>query len=145
MLKVSTGLNDFLLDGGSLKTALALGFFLIYGGDQPVTADDAASATLLCKLSVNSTGAGLGLGTAAGGVIPKDPAQVWSGNNLLSGTATHFRYVEAADDGSASTALKRLQGTCGTVTADLVMSSLSLTALAPQLVDTANLAFATSA
>lgn len=144
-LKVSTGLRNQLLDSGNLKAALAGGLLLIYGGAEPVSADDAATGTLLCTISAGGTGAGLNLGAAAGGSIPKAPAQTWSGINVASGTATHFRYVAAGDTGIASTTALRLQGNVGTEDAALLLSAVNLVNGAPQVIDAVTLTLPASA
>lgn len=53
-LRVSTGLRDFLLDGGSLKDALQGGQLLIYSGAQPASADSAPTGTLLATITDSS-------------------------------------------------------------------------------------------
>jgi hypothetical protein len=139
MLKVSTGLRNYIADTGSLKGALNLSKIRILTGTPPATADAAETGTLLSVITVNDTGTGVTLGVAAGGAIPKNAGEVWKGTNLAGGTATYFRWVAAGDTGVLSTTEKRLQGTCGTSGADLNMSSVNLTALAPQTIDAANI------
>ena len=137
-LKASTGLRNKLLDTGSLKSILAAGFIKIYAGTIPASADDAipGGATLLCTISINSTGTGINFDTAAvGGTLSKAPGEVWSGVNAAGGTATFYRHVEAADDGTASTTQARLQGTVGTAGAELNLSSVNLVNGATQTVD----------
>lgn len=144
-LKVSTGLRNQLLDGGSLKAALAGGLIKIYTGPVPASADDAVTGTLLTTVSLAGSGTGIDLGVAAGGTIPKDPSQSWSGINVATGTAVYFRHVAAGDDGTLTATSKRLQGTCGTAGADLNMSSVNLVANAPQVIDAANFTMPASA
>jgi hypothetical protein len=136
-LKTSTGLRNGVLATGSLKSLLNGGFIKIYAGTVPSSADDAiGSATLLNTISVNSTGTGINFDTAASaGVLSKAPAEVWSGVNAASGTATFYRHVAAADDGTLSTTQPRIQGTVSTVGADLNLSSVSLTSGATQTID----------
>lgn len=144
-LKVSTGLRDAMLGAQGLVAALGSPVLMIYGGTPPATADAAATGTLLCVISDNSAGDPLEFDAPAGGTLPKAAAQVWSGMNVASGTATHFRIVDSAapDDGTASATQKRLQGTCGTAGADLNMSSVNLTAGAPQTIDASNITLPT--
>ena len=69
-VRLSTGLRDKLLNGGAsdgLKNALNLGFISIYSGPQPLTADSAASGTLLGTVSVGGAGVGLTFGNSASG------------------------------------------------------------------------------
>ena len=54
---------------------------------------------------------------------------------MAGGTATYYRFVANGDTGVASTTEKRLQGTVGTVGADLNMTSVALTSGAPQTID----------
>jgi hypothetical protein len=142
-LKASTGLRNAMLSAGSLIESIPNPVLIIYGGAEPATADAAATGTPLSTISNNATGAPLAFGAAAGGTLPKDPAQVWSGINTTSGVATHFRIVSGDDDGKASTTQPRLQGKCGTAGVDLNMSSVNLTANAPQSVDAANITLPT--
>ncbi len=129
--KMSTGLCNKLLDTNPLKTIFNLGFLKIYGGSVPATADAAASATLLCTVSVSSGGTGVTFETtASGGVILKKSSETWSGVNAASGTATHYRLVAAGDTGASSTTEARIQGTVGTGGADMNLGSTSLTSAA---------------
>lgn len=137
-IKASTGLRNQMMDTGSLKNALDNGFINIYSGTVPTTADEAVpgGATLLCTISVNSTGTGITFDAAAsGGVIAKAPGEVWSGVNAATGTAAWYRHVGAADTGALATDEPRLQGLVGVSGADLNLSSVSLTSGATQTVD----------
>jgi hypothetical protein len=53
-LRISTGLRNFLLSGGSLKRAFEGGRMEIYSGTQPASADTAVSGTLLCTITTSS-------------------------------------------------------------------------------------------
>jgi hypothetical protein len=53
-LRISTGLRNFLLAGGSLKQAFEGGRMEIYSGSQPATGDTAASGTLLVTVTKSS-------------------------------------------------------------------------------------------
>lgn len=136
-IKISTGLRDGLLDTGSLKSILEDGFIKIYGGTVPSTADAAlGGATLLVTISDAGGVGGLDFeAAAASGILAKASAQTWSGTNAASGTATFYRFVTAADDGTESTTQERIQGTVDIVGADLNLSSTSLTAAAEQTID----------
>ena len=68
---------------------------------------------------------------------------VWSGVNVATGTATFYRHVGAADDGTLSTTQPRIQGTVGTVGAELNLSSTSLTTGATQTIDYYSIALPT--
>jgi hypothetical protein len=142
---VYTAMRNQLLDGGSLKTALAAGFINIYTGTPPVTADAATTGTLLCIISLASSGTGINLGTSSAGSIPKATAESWSGVNVASGTAGYFRWVAPGDDGTLSTLQKRLQGSCGMSGADLNMSSINLVNGATQTIDSSSITMPASA
>lgn len=128
-MKRSTGLRNYMLASGSFKAALAGTVLRVYGGAAPASADDAlGAAVLLCTISVDGTGTGVTLdATASGGVIVKNPSEVWTGDVSTTGTATFFRMEFAADAGAFSTSAVRMQGTVGLVGADLNFSSVSLT------------------
>ena len=134
-IKVSTGLRDSLLGTESLKTSLDGGFIKIYSGTAPVTADDAETGTLLVTVSVDDTGTGLTFDAPSGGTMQKAAAEVWSGTIAVTGTATHYRYIQSGDTGGSSTTEKRIQGTVGTSGADLNLSNTSLSAGALQTID----------
>jgi hypothetical protein len=136
-LKVSTGLRNAMLATSSLKAALNLGFIKIYTGTVPATADAALDGTntLLTTISNGSTATGLTLDVASGGVLPKTPAEVWSGLNANSGTASFYRHVAPGDDGTASTTQARLQGTVATAGAELNLTNPTLTSGQTQGID----------
>lgn len=137
-LKASTGLRTKLLDTGSLKDIMDLGFIKMYAGTVPATADDAipGGATLVTTISVNSAGTGISFDAAAvAGTLSKDPAEVWSGVNASASTVTFYRHVAVGDDGTASTTQARLQGTIGTAGADMNLSSVNLANGATQTID----------
>ena len=137
-LKTSTGLRNAMLVDGSLAAAFDLGRIEIYAGTVPGTADEAipGGATLLCTITNNSTATGTTMDTVAyAGSVSKAPAEVWSGVNVATGTATFYRHVGATDDGTLSTTQPRLQGTVGTVGAELNLSAINLTNGATQTID----------
>lgn len=146
-LKVSTGLRNHMLVTGSIKTALDNGFIDIYGGVIPSSADDAvvlANSPKLCRVSVNSTGAGITLAAAAAdGVVTKNTGEVWSGVNLASGTATFYRHVSAADTNATSTTEKRIQGEIALLGKEFDISNVALTLGATQGIDYYNIALPT--
>ena len=135
--KASSGLRDHMLSGGSVKSALDGGLLNMYGGAVPATADaDLGGATLLSVMSSDGAGAGINMDTtAAGGILPKAPAEAWHGTNVATDTATFYRHVAAADDGTLSTSQPRIQGTIGLAGADLNMTSIDLVSGAPQTLD----------
>lgn len=132
----STALRKSKLDTAPVKTQMAAGFIKIYSGTVPATADAALTGTLLCTISNNSTGTGINFDTAAvGATLSKAPAEVWSGVNVATGTATHYRHVAVGDDGTLSTTQSRIQGLVGTAGAELNLSSVNLTSGATQTID----------
>jgi hypothetical protein len=136
-LKLSTGLRNKLLDTGSLKSTFAAGFIKIYAGTVPADADSSiGSATLLCTISVSSSGTGINFATSAsGGSISKASGETWSGVNAATGTATFYRHVAVGDDGTSSTTQARMQGLVGTAGAELNLTSVSLNSGATQAID----------
>lgn len=136
-MKASTGLRNGILGTNPLKTLLAAGFIKVYAGTVPTTADDAlGSATLLCTISIGSSGTGINFDTAAAsGVLSKAPAETWSGVNAATGTATFFRHVTSSDTGVLSTTQVRIQGEISSVGSDLNFSSTSLTSGGTQTID----------
>ena len=136
-IKTSTGLRNKMLDTGSAKTILALGFVKIYSGAVPADADAAlGAAVLLTTISNNATATGLTMAAAAsGGILSKTVAEVWSGVNAASGAASFYRHTAVGDDGLLSTTQARVQGTVATAGADMNISSTALTAAATQAVD----------
>jgi hypothetical protein len=102
-----------LFNSGSIK---------IYTGSPPADLEDSATGTLLssgCTFSAtafgNATDGGSGSATASANSIAADT------NCAASGTAGYFRACN-----SGATAL--LQGTVGTSSADMILSSTSVTA-----------------
>lgn len=136
-IKVSTGLRNAVLATSSLKSALSNGVLRIYAGAEPGSADAAVNgATLLCEIFSDGSAAGINLANAAeNGSISKAPGEAWSGSHIANGTATWFRHVTLADDGTASTAAMRIQGSVGVSGADLNLSSVAFTVSTPQNID----------
>lgn len=135
-IKLSTGMRDDLLDTGSFRSILNLGFIKIYTGAEPASPNDAATGTLLCTISNNSTVTGLTFAaTASGGVISKNGSETWSGVNAATGTAGYFRFVAVGDTGASSTTQQRLQGSVAVVGGDLNLSNTTLSSGATQTID----------
>ena len=137
-MRLSTGLRNHLLSGGSLRAALNAGVIRMYTGS-PAASPDAAvpgTATMIAEISVSSSGTGLNFeAAAAGGRLQKSASEVWSGASTADQQVSWFRFVPAADDGSLSTVALRLQGTVAQVGADLNMSNTLFTTGATQTVD----------
>jgi len=143
--KVSTGLRDYMLATGSFKTAMDLGFLLLYSGPVPSVADDAlGAAQLLATISVSGGGTGLTWeAVPVNGIIAKESTETWQGSIVLSGTASFFRFVAVADDGLLSTTQKRVQGLIDSVAADLNLSNVVLTSPGIQTINHFNVALPT--
>ncbi len=135
MLKTSTGLRTAMLGTASARTALNLGKINIYSGAVPATADAAVTGTLLCTITNNSTATGITLDTAVAGSIPKTAAEVWSGVNVATATASYYRHVGASDTGALSTTEPRVQGLIATSGAELNLTSVALSSGATQTID----------
>lgn len=125
-IKTSTGLRNKLLVTGSFKSMFDLGFIKIYSGTPPTLADDAPTGTLLCTISVTGGGTGLTMGSAAVSGVLSKPATVWSGPIVATNTATYYRLITSTDGGASSPSDARVQGTVGTVGADLNLSTVAL-------------------
>ncbi len=129
--------------GGSLRDIMKDGVIYIYSGSQPATADTAASGTVLGTITVSggafvagAFGNGLEFGDAASGAIAKSASEVWQMIATTTGYAGWFRFCgNAADTGSTSTTLPRIDGSIGTSGADLNISSTSITALKTYTID----------
>lgn len=134
MIKLSTKLREDIAVGGSLKDLLDGGLVNIYSGAIPASADAAlGAAVLLNTLSAGGGGTPVTFNSSApGGVLSKTTAENWTGNNVAGGTPTFFRYVLAADDGTASTIARRIQGTAGALGSDMFISTIPMVSGAPQ-------------
>lgn len=136
--KLSTGMRNHMLETGSVKGAFTTAVLRLYSGTEPASADDAITGTLLVTITGPSAAA-LAFDAATGGALPKASNQVWAGVAVASGTATHFRLVDTADAATSSTTAKRIQGKCGTASAELNMTSTSIATGATQTVDAGNI------
>lgn len=128
--KMSTGLCNKLLDTDSFVGLMDLGFIRIFDGAAPATANAAEAGTLLCEISVNSTGTGVTWGPTAGsvtpGVLQKASTEAWTGLILADATASYYRIVGAADTAALSTTEPRVQGTIGIGGADMNLGTTVL-------------------
>jgi hypothetical protein len=102
----------------ALATLLNSGYLRIYSGTQPATADTALSGnTLLAELRFNATAAP----AASGGLLTFNAITSDSSADA-SGTATFFRALKS--DGTTVV----LDGSVGTSSANLVLSTTTITA-----------------
>ena len=141
--KISTGLRNHLLAGGSFKNGMDGMVIKVYddSGAIPVSPDDAVgSAVLLCVLTKNGAGTGLSFdGTPVAGVLSKDSAEEWFGEILASGRGAFFRGVAITDTGAASATAKRIQGTVGLVNADFLVRDINFVLGEEQRADSCNI------
>lgn len=138
MSTISTGLRNHLMTAGSFKGGLDGSVINIYSGTAPASPDDAVpgASTLLCTVSVGGAGTGVTFeASATAGLLLKSAGEQWQGTNAAGGTATWFRLVKVADDGSASTTALRLQGSVSFAGADLNITNTALVSGAVQTVD----------
>ena len=131
--RVSTGHANSIL--AKFVADYANGVLVIFGGgSQPATADLAEAGTILAVITRDGlpfTGGaptnGLNYGTPANGVVDKAVAELWKGDILADGTATHFRYYANGYTTGASTTAKRFDGAISTsATAELQMLNTTL-------------------
>ena len=136
-MKFSTGLRNYLLDTGSLKSALDGGVILIYSGTEPDSADDAVpdDATLLCVVTADDTDSLHFGASAVNGLLSKDLSEIWYGDVEESGEASWFRFVTQSDTGAASTSELRIQGSIAVAGADMQITNVNLNAGAQQNID----------
>lgn len=127
-LKFSTGLRQGLAVSGSLRSLLNEGLLRIYSGAAPINADATlGTAVLLNEISAGGTGTPLTFeATAPGGVLTKAAVENWTGNNQASGSPSFFRYVLPSDAGDTSSTEVRIQGSCGPIGNDLIITQLPL-------------------
>lgn len=135
--KMSTGLVNHLMAGGSFKNAFegAASELRFYSGTPPATADSALAGNTLIA-TVKNNGAAVTFGTAAtGGVLAKNSTETWNATALAGGTITFMRLVNATDDGSSSATFKRVQNTVGLGGTDIVVGNNTLATGDPFTVD----------
>lgn len=135
--KTSTGLRNYILASGSVKDALDGMVFRFYSGTVPDTADAAlGSAVQLSEIMADGTdGVTFDEASVNNGSISKLASETWItglGGNDDSGTATFWRLVVPADDGSASTTALRLQGGIAMTGSEINLTDTDLVASAPQ-------------
>ena len=141
MLRLSTGLRTSMAGTTGLAATLANGVIEIRTGTQPVSADSAASGTLLGTVTLasgpftpGSATNGLTFATASGGSVSK--TGTWSFVGVAQGTAGWFRFKgNGVDEGGSSTSLPRLDGSIATSGADMSLSNINISIGAPTTID----------
>lgn len=134
-IQVSTKFKERILGPESFPQIFNGGCIRVYSGAQPVTADAAATGTLLATVSNDgiawtpgATGAGL-VFVASGPWVTKDPARTWKMLGSAVGTAGWFRLVgPVADPGTLSYSVPRIDGSIGVAGsgAELVLSTTAV-------------------
>lgn len=144
--KISTALQQHLMGTDDLVAALDGKVFHLYGDPVSQAAADAlipanadaaiGAATLLCTVSLGSTGAGISFDpTPIDGIIYKNSGETWSGVVATSGYVSFYRLEDSGDTGALSTVDIRAQGTVGTLLRDLIVANAYLTAGNTQRID----------
>ncbi len=103
-------------------------------GTQPLSADDAATGTLLGVVSVDalpfvegSPANGLNFDSPVDGVLSKPALVNWKYKAIASGTSRWFRLrANPVDDGLTSDTLKRIDGSIGNVSGDMTVGNLNV-------------------
>ena len=140
-VRLSTQLRTNLAGTTGFAATFANGIIEVRTGAQPVSADDAATGTLLGTITLNS-GAftagsptnGLTFAAAANGAVSK--SGVWSFDGIAAGTAGWFRLKgNALDNDALSTTLPRLDGSIAVSGADMNLSNLTISVAAPNTID----------
>lgn len=130
-LQVSTRFKELLLGPNSFASIFEHGRILVYSGTQPISADAAATGTLLGTITAG--GLGWAPGGSAGGLafeqsgpfILRPATQPWRLTCTQSGIAGWFRLVGAAEDaGGLSYSHPRIDGAIG-IGGDVEMTLLS--------------------
>lgn len=125
-------------EGGSYRGIFRNMVLDIRTGTQPSSADNAETGDLLCRITLGS-GAfvpgspanGINFGQVEDATLGKEldsagVAEVWSGLNVATGIAGHFRIYNNAAVQGASTEEIRLDGACATSGAQLNLTNTSL-------------------
>lgn len=116
----STGFRSRILGPSSFESIFNYGCIEIRTGPQPASADEAATGSLIGRITADG-GAWVAGNTANGlrfvrnaHVARNDPSQNWILSGLDEGTPGWFRLVgNAADDGGFSVSLPRVDGAIG--------------------------------
>ena len=122
--------------GGGIKDALALGKIAIYSGPQPLTADAAATGTLLGTVSVDGGSTGLTFDNAVNGTLSKAAAEDWKFIGLAAGTAGYGRFYPAGGNpATPSSSEARIDFSIATSGGDVNMTNVSVSVGTPNSID----------
>ena len=148
-IKISDGLANSLLAGGTVKTRLDAGFIYFFAGAEPATADTVLDMvgvhTQLAKIAadavpVDAGATGLTFAAAAASrALAKNAAETWASKVHFVGkdaaqagvsalTAVFYRFCAAGDSGQAAGTgtTYRVQGTIGLSGADINLGNVAL-------------------
>lgn len=142
-VKLSTGARNKLAGPSGFSETFASGVIYIYSGPQPLTADSAATGTLLGIVSKDagvftfgSVTNGLAFDAPVNGTVQKAAADLWQAVGLAAGTAGWFRLMgNAIDNLGVSATLPRLDGSIGVTGADLNISNTAFEVGTPNTID----------
>lgn len=122
MIKISTGLANLLMNAGgkSFTDAMRNGVIRIFSGEQPASADDAETGTLLCEISKNgvhfvasSPAGGLNFESSGEGSVSKPGNELWQGRSVANGSCGWFRHYDNNLTTGASSISVRYDGAVG--------------------------------
>lgn len=134
--EISGAVQDAVMN--AVKAGLDSGYIKIYKGTIPADPGDAIvdeASNLLVTISESGGATGLTFEAAASGVISKATAETWVGEVAQTGTATFYRFSPTTDTGGADDTIMRVQGTVGTLSADLLLASVDLVITDDQRID----------
>lgn len=137
-VRISTGFASAILGPNSFESLFQYGAIEIRSGAQPASADDAASGSLLGRITTDGAAWTAGsptnglVITRSGRMIRKNAPDDWILAGLATGTAGWFRWLpNTPDAGTASTTAVRIDGAIGLTDAtgdyQLFLPTLSLT------------------
>ena len=142
-VRLSTGFRDMILGTNAFRDLFEYGVIHVYTGSQPTSADNAATGTLLGKITEDAgaftfgdTTNGLLFAAPDDGIIAKDGNQTWQLEGIADGTAGWARLMgNALDDEGASETLPRIDFSVGGSSADLVLNNTSIATGAVTTID----------
>ena len=115
-MKFSTALETYMLETGSFNAATSGFAISMFDGTPPTLASDAITGNLVIMFTVGNDGVtGMTWDAVSGGYISRLMSETVTGTCVLSATPTHYRlHLVGESATTADTALRRIQGTCGT-------------------------------
>lgn len=129
MERISSGVADVIAD--KMVETFQNGSLAVYTGNQPASANDAETGTLLCVITRD--GGAMTPGQPANGLnfvkdastgsVKKDPDETWSGEVIADGTPGWFRFYDNSRIQGASTTAKRFDGSIGAGALDEIQLS----------------------